>query len=353
MKFRWSLLLLALGLFQLTVCAAEEKADKPAATARGIEIDWDALNRAVQPDMEKLELERLRFDAELKKKRHDLLEGKLKELMGQEVLAAEAAAQNTTPADLAKKAGENAEAPTAEEIDKVYEANKDRFKQPREEILPKIEKFLQQQKSRQAFVDYMQKLTEEYGAKYNIDPLRFEIGTEGFPTIGDDSAPVTIVEFSDFQCPYCAHVGPTLKKITEDYSGKVRLVFRQFPLTNIHKQAEIAAEASLCAADQGKFWEMHDSMFADQKSLTEDQLKQKAADLGLDSEAFNGCMESKSHLKAIEADVRAGIKAGVTGTPAFFINGRPLSGAQSYENIAEVIDQELAMSGSGQQAQVH
>ncbi len=351
MNFRWSLLFLAMGLFQLTVCAAEK--EKPAATARGIEIDWDALNLAVQPDLEKLELERLRFDAELKKKRQDLIEGKLKELMGQKVLEAEAAAQNTTTAELAKKAGEDVEAPTAEEIDRVYEANKDRFKQPREEILPRIETFLRQQKSRQAFVAYMQKLTEEYGAKYNIEPLRFEIATEGFPTIGDDSAPVTIVEFSDFQCPYCAQVGPTLKKITEDYSGKVRLIFRQFPLTNIHKQAETAAEASLCAADQGKFWEMHDAMFADQKSLTEDLLKEKATELGLDDEAFNSCMDSKNHLKAIEADVRAGVEVGVTGTPAFFINGRPLSGAQTYEKIAEVIDEELTTTAAGQQAQVH
>lgn len=351
MNLRWLLLTLAMGLSQVTPCSAEE--EKPAATAQGIVIDWDALNRAVQPDLEKLELERLRFDAEMKKKRHEILEGKLKELMGQRVLEAEAAAKQTSAAELARMAGAEVESPSPEEIERVYEANKDRFKEPKEQILPKIETFLRQQKSRQAFVEYLQKLTEQYDAQYNLEPLRFEVGSQGYPTIGNSDAPITIVEFSDFQCPYCAQVGPALKRITEDYSGKVRLVFRQFPLTNIHQQAEIAAQAALCAADQGKFWEMHDAMFADQKSLSAEQLKEKAASLGLDADSFNTCVDSKRHLKEIESDVRAGVEVGVTGTPAFFINGRPLGGAQSYENIAAVIDEELESAGIGNQAQAN
>jgi protein-disulfide isomerase len=167
---------------------------------------------------------------------------------------------------------------------------------------------------------------------------------EGFPAKGPAEAAVTIVEFSDFQCPYCSRVLPTLDRIQQSYGDKVRLVFRQFPLRSIHPQAQKAAEASLCAHDQQKFWEMHDAMFGDAKQLGIDQLKAKAASLGLDTEAFNECLDSSRHAEQVQGDVVAGSQAGVTGTPAMFVNGRFLSGAQPYEAIAKLIDEELAGS---------
>ena len=122
---------------------------------------------------------------------------------------------------------------------------------------------------------------------------------------------------------------------------KVRIVFRQFPLTSIHPQAQKAAEASLCAADQDKFWEMHDAMFQDQSNLQIDKLKEKAASLGLDTEVFNGCIDSSKYTEKVAEDLQEGSRAGVTGTPAVFINGRFLSGAQPFETLAKIIEEEL------------
>jgi protein-disulfide isomerase len=135
---------------------------------------------------------------------------------------------------------------------------------------------------------------------------------------------------------------PTLEQVKQNYGDKVRLVFRQFPL-NIHPNAQKAAEASLCANDQGKFWEMHDLMFAAQRQLTVENLKEKAQRLELDTAAFGQCLDSDKYAAQVQADLEAGMQAGVTGTPAMFINGIPISGAVPYEQLAQVIDAELAL----------
>ena len=133
---------------------------------------------------------------------------------------------------------------------------------------------------------------------------------------------MTIAEFSDFECPYCRALLPTLQRITADYKDKVRIVYLQFPLADIHPNALKAAEASLCALEQGQFWQMHDAMFADQAHLGIDDLKRKAAELSLDTQAFARCLESGKHFAQVRNDVSEGVKAGVAGTPAIFINGR-------------------------------
>jgi protein-disulfide isomerase len=152
---------------------------------------------------------------------------------------------------------------------------------------------------------------------------------------------VTIVEFSDFECPYCGGLFPTLKQVEKNYPQQVRIVYRQFPLNNLHPHAQKAAEASLCANDQQKFWEFHDSMFSNQRELSVPDLKQRAADLKLDTAMFNQCLDSGRHAAAIQLDIDEGARNGVSGTPALFINGRLLSGNQPYGEIKEVIDDEL------------
>lgn len=174
-----------------------------------------------------------------------------------------------------------------------------------------------------------------------------DVEIAGAPMRGPEDAPVTIVEFSDFQCPYCSRVTPTLERVMNDYDGKVRLAFRQFPLTNIHPMAQKAAEASLCAHEQEKFWAMHDAMFADQGNLGVDALKSKAGELGLDAEQFAACLDSGKYAEEVSSDMKAGQAAGVSGTPAMFINGRFISGAVPYEQVAEVIDDELQRSSQG------
>jgi protein-disulfide isomerase len=184
-------------------------------------------------------------------------------------------------------------------------------------------------------------LKKEYSYKSYLEPVRTEVATAGFPSKGPTDAPVTIVEFSDFECPYCGGLFPTLKQVEKEYGDRVRLVYRQFPLTNIHPYAQKAAEASLCANDQKHFWEFHDSMFGNQRELSIADLKQRAVDLKLDSGMFNQCLDSGKHAAAVQKDLQEGARAGVTGTPALFINGRLLSGNQPLAGIKEVIDDEL------------
>ena len=172
-------------------------------------------------------------------------------------------------------------------------------------------------------------------------PERTEIATAGFPARGPATAPVTIVEFSDFECPFCGRLFPTLKIVERIYLDRVRIVYRQFPLRRIHPTAQKAAEASLCANEQGRFWEMHDSLFGDQEHLTIDALKARAATLKLDRTAFNTCLDSGKQAAAIDKDIAEGTKAGVTGTPAMFINGRMLVGAQPFAAIQAIIEEEL------------
>ena len=133
----------------------------------------------------------------------------------------------------------------------------------------------------------------------------------------------------------------TLKEVVKNYGKKVRLVFRQLPLTSIHKFAQKAAEASLCADAQGRFWEMHDLLFQDQKNLGEKDLKAKAAKLGLNTAAFDKCLDGEQFAARIREDIRAGAAAGADGTPALYVNGRFLNGNRPYDDIAAVIDEEL------------
>lgn len=171
------------------------------------------------------------------------------------------------------------------------------------------------------------------------------VSVDDDPVKGSENAPVTIIEFSDFECPYCGKFyRQALQKIEENYiqTGKVKLVYRDFPLTNIHDNAQKAAEAAECADDQGKFWKYHDKLFENQNSFGVSSLKQYAKDLGLDTQKFNDCLDSDKYKQEVQDDLQDGRQAGVTGTPAFFINGKMLRGAQPYSEFKQIIEQELA-----------
>jgi len=165
------------------------------------------------------------------------------------------------------------------------------------------------------------------------------------PSRGPSSAPVTIVEFSDFQCPYCARVGPTLDQILERYPDQVRIVFRHLPLP-FHSEARLAAQASFCAERAGLFWEYHDQLFANQRAMERSQLIDYANLLELDPEDFETCLDSPEAQARVEADLAAAEALGATGTPAFFINGIELSGAQPIEAFEAIITEELAAGES-------
>ena len=159
---------------------------------------------------------------------------------------------------------------------------------------------------------------------------------------GNGDAKVTIVEYSDFQCPFCSKAAKTIAELEKKYGNKVRVVFKNYPLP-FHSQAKLAAEAAMCANDQDKkiFWKMHDSMFADQTKLDRDNLIKTAKAYGVKEDAFTKCLDGHSNLAKIEADMKEGQDLAIKSTPTFYINGKLLSGALPIETFSEVIDEEL------------
>lgn len=237
--------------------------------------------------------------------------------------------------------------PTDQEIQELYDRTKasGRPLPPIEQVREDITKFLTQRKSQDLQTAFMDGLKKDAKVETNLPPLllpRVEVAAEGFSK-GEAGAPITIVEFSDFECPFCGRAEEAVKKVMEAYKGKVRLVYRDFPLP-FHAKAQKASEAALCAGEQGKYWEMHETLFANQQALEVSQLKDHAKKVGLEDKKFAECLESGRTASTVDASKKAGEAAGVTGTPAFFINGRPLSGAQPFERFKEIIDTELAGS---------
>lgn len=174
---------------------------------------------------------------------------------------------------------------------------------------------------------------------------RVQVSADDDPFMGDKNAPVTIIEFSDYQCPFCSrfYTG-TLPQLKSEYidTGKVRFVYRDFPLTSIHSEARPAAIAANCAETQGKYWEMHDKIFTNQQGLSDASYKAWATELGLDNAKFETCLRDPAMGSEVDQDLRDGASAGVQGTPAFFVNGQLLSGAQPFGAFKQVIDAELA-----------
>ena len=173
------------------------------------------------------------------------------------------------------------------------------------------------------------------------DPSKvYTLNTEGSPVLGPDSAKVTVIEFSDFQCPFCSRVWPTLLRLRQEYGDDVRIVFKHLPLS-IHSKAPGAHAAAEAAGRQGKFWPMHDKLFAGQRLLSDAQYDAWAKEIGLDLERFKQDASSPAVKERVQRDLAEAEKLGVTGTPAFFINGRYLSGAQPFASFKRLIDEEL------------
>ena len=171
---------------------------------------------------------------------------------------------------------------------------------------------------------------------------RYDIPTEGYPSLGPADAKITIVEFSDFQCPFCRRFhAETYKPLLDAYPGQIRFVYRNLPLTSIHPNAMPAAVASLCANDQNAYWNFNEKLF-DNDTLDEATYIQYATDLGLDVDKFKSCLTSGSHDDFIKKDMDFALNLGVQSTPTFFINGLAVIGAQPLSNFKELIDKELA-----------
>ena len=222
-----------------------------------------------------------------------------------------------------------------------------RFDEAKEQYRAAL-KQLKLQKARQAYAD---SLRAKIDVAVLLQPPSIDVPYDPARVRGDAKAPVTIVEFSDFQCPFCQKSVATVRGVLAKYQGRVKLAFLDFPLAEIHPRAQSAAEAARCAGEQGKFWEYHDSLFEDQSKLDEASLVGRAQDLKMDETAFQSCLASGRFKADIEANREQGVKAGVAGTPGFFINGVSLSGAQPQADFEKIIDRQLALLGNQQGAQ--
>ena len=232
---------------------------------------------------------------------------------------------------------------TDDDIRQIYEQNRNAFpNQTLEQMEPQIQAFLEQQRPMQALHAYMGELrTAADDVRVELEPPRTTIETDANdPAFGSRNATVEIVEFSDFQCPFCQRLNGTLEQLKADYGDDVRLVFKDYPLPN-HAQAFKAAEAGNCAHEQGKFWELHDVMFSSQSELEVADLKRHAGELGLDQASFDTCLDSGRFAAAVSADLRLGQGVGVSSTPTVFINGRAVMGAAPYDVFAEIVQDEI------------
>jgi protein-disulfide isomerase len=289
-----------------------------------------------------------RMEAEHAEQVFNLKSQSLDELIEQRLIDKKAKAEGLTPEKLVEREVEaKVPEPKPEEVQQVYDQTKAQGRPlpPFDQIKGEIVKYLKQRKvgeTRKAFVD---KLRAEAKVETLLPPLllpKVAVSDQG-PSKGAANAPVTIVEFSDFECPFCSRAEETVQRVMKEYQGKVRLVYRDYPL-QFHARAQKASEAALCAGDQGKYWDMHAKLFANNRALEVPQLKQHAKDLGLEAGKFDQCLDKGDKSKAVEDSKKAGDEAGVTGTPAFFVNGRPLSGAVPFEKFKQIIDHELKVA---------
>jgi protein-disulfide isomerase len=336
-RFIWLPLLSSVMLGSAYLFAAQAPAPKsstPAAKIGDETITVEEVQQSIQPELTKLDRERFR-----------LIEQKLNQMIADRLLAAEAKRRGISVDELLKQEVNAKTAKiTDQELDAFMAQNRARLPQGDDaELKLKVWEYLRDQKNAQQKSEYVRALGQRAGvAVYLVDPTAVQIDTDKGFTRGEKSAPVSIVEFSDFQCPFCKAATATMHQIMAQYAGKVRWVFRDFPIANLHPLANKAHEAARCAAEQGKFWEYHDVLFQKSPQLAPAELKKYARELKLDGESFDRCLEAGKHQAAIAADIEDGQRLGVSGTPAFFINGRMLVGAQPAAAFQQVIDSELS-----------
>jgi protein-disulfide isomerase len=284
--------------------------------------------------------------AKLDEQRHAVIEQRLEQLIDERLLAQEAKKQGVSVDDLLKREvyAKAREVPDAD-VTAFITQNKARLpKMDEAQLRLRVREHLRAQRVAQQQQTYVQGLRERGVVTVSLPAppvVRHAVSPDRGFAKGGKNAPVTIVEFSDFQCPFCRNVNATLQQVLDRYPGKVRLVFRDFPLAQLHPGAPKAHEAARCAAEQGKFWEYHDVLFERSPRHSSQELKQYARELKLDAAAFGACLDGNKHAAEVARDVQEGARLGLTGTPSFFINGRALEGAQPFTAFQKIIDSEL------------
>jgi protein-disulfide isomerase len=344
----WRLVLVVavVAIVSAAVAAPGAWADDPNATVATVgnhKISEKDLDAKVQPQLVQMRaaLEK-RVDQLIADKTFELRRQTLESMTDDYLIDQAAQRDKLSVADYLKKEYSGKSAVTEADAKKFYDQNKGSGTAPFDQIKPQ----LMQMMNRQALLE---RLRKDEPVKIMLEPQRVVVNSSGHPTLGSKDAPVTIVEFTDFQCPFCKATEATLTQLREKYGDKIRLVHMDYPLP-FHAHALDAAKAARCANDQGKFWPYRDALFANQGKLAPADLKAEAKTLGMNTTEFDKCFDSAKYESQIKSDQAAGEKAGVDGTPAFFIDGRPLTGAQPIPKFEQLINDELANGGSTKQA---
>jgi protein-disulfide isomerase len=287
--------------------------------------------------------------ARVRQEEYELRRQVLDEMIVERLVASEAQKRRISTEELLKQeVDRKAATPEDSYVDTIYEQNKLRFgSASKPEATARIRQILTQRAvaDRRAAFEKDLRAGATVAVRLEAPRATFAIPA-GAPATGPKEAPVTIVEFTDYQCPYCHSAQSTIDQVMSRYEGKVRLVHLDFPL-DFHTEALPAARAARCAGEQGKFWEYHHSLMTQKGTLDPDDLKQRATSLKLGERAFGSCLGSTKHDQAIQAELQQGTDLGVTGTPAYFVNGRMLSGSRPLESFTEVIDSELSTAQGG------
>lgn len=279
--------------------------------------------------------------AEVEAARYKILRGGVDELVAESLFEQEAKATGVTIETLQQtQVIDKVPAPADDEVKKLFDDNQEQLEgQSFEDVKERLVEFLKGRGTQTRYAQYLGELKKKYPTKVALRPPTVDVALGDIPPLGPADARVTIVEFSDYECPFCKRAEASIAEVKKVYGDKVRLAYRHYPLP-FHANARPAALASLCANEQGKFWPYHDKLM-EASDLSAANLQQIASDLGLDRTKFDECVAANKYGDQIDKDLAAGQAAGVSGTPAFFINGRMLDGAQPFEKFQEIIDEEL------------
>jgi protein-disulfide isomerase len=316
----------------------------PAAPG-GIAAEGKGLTITLSDVDTKLGAERL---MDLRQREYDERKQALDALLEEKLVEREAKTQGISVEQLKQReVDDKAPKPEKAEIDLLYAQNERRLQGlPKEQALLTVERALLQRGREARAGDFRRELIKKHGIQFRMEPPRYQVGVPAdAPALGAKDAPVTIVEFADYQCPFCHQAQLAVEQVLKRYAGKVRFVHRDFPLESIHPRATPAARASRCAGEQGKFWEYHRGLLAQPTNFDEADLKRRAGSLGLDQAKFSACLAQPGGEKAVQASLEEGQKLGVSATPTFFVNGRRLVGAKGVPDFVDVIEDELARTG--------
>ncbi len=282
----------------------------------------------------------------LRQQEYELRRQAIEQIIDERVFEREAARRGLSRAELLKLEVEDQIGwPSAEEVETFYEANEATMRgRGLDLVRGAIEQALRDDARKARTAELRLELEGKASVRVFLEPLRHEVPIPASaPSLGPEDAPVTIVQFTDYQCPYCRQAHPTVDRLRQEYEGRLRLVFRDFPL-DFHERAFAASKAVRCAAEQGRFWSYHSGLFETPSDYSDEDFQKRAVALGIEQEAFDSCRASPRHDGSIESAMADGQKLGVTGTPTFFVNGQMLVGSPSLERFRRIINAELARS---------